>query len=185
MRMKIRNAALNTLFYFLYMFGACFAVMLVESLLVFIVNRFVYIPYLVLTVIRIVIYTLGVIAIIAAIGYFEGYREGVASVGETVLGGALALIPYILFGMLFKFQAFVTGAVRFTAGLIHNGTGITAENLVEETPYSRFLLTFLVYGALYIATLTVTRYFGAQRRIVDRAELRRNETDTDRVSQTE
>ena len=183
--MKIRNAALNTLFYFLYMFGACFAVMLVESLLVFVLNKFVYIPYLVLTVIRIVIYTLGVVAIMAAIGYFEGYREANASVGETILGGALALIPYILFGMLFRFQAFVTGAVRFTAGLIHNGTGITAESLVEKTPYSLFLLTFLVYGILYVATLTVSRYLGAQRRIMDRAELRGNETDHGHVSQTE
>ncbi len=173
--MRIRHAALNTLFYFLYMFGATFAVMLVESLLVFIVDKFVAIPYPALTVIRIVIYSVGVTAVLAAIGYHEGYREGESLVGETVLGGALSLIPYLLFGMLFKFQAFVTGAVRFTAGLIHNGMDITHDSLVNQTPYALFLVVFLAYGILYIATLTLARYFGAQRRVMDRADLRMGE----------
>ncbi len=173
--MKLRNTALNTLFYFLYMLVSCIAVMVVEALFVYILSRFVIIPYPVLTVIRIVLYSLGVPAIMATIGYFEGYREGYCSVAETVVSGTLAMLVHLLFAMLFKFQAFVAGSVRFTAGLLHNGWNITEDSLVNQTPYGLFLGMFLLYGCVYIATLGVARYFGAQRRIIDRAELRAGE----------
>lgn len=173
--MKIRHAALNALIDFLYMLGSCFAVMLVEALLVFIINKFVFIPYPVLTVMRIIIYSVGVTAIMGLLGYSEGYREGHCSIGESVLGGTLALIPHVILAMLFKFQAFVSGAVRFTAGLIHNGRSITYEKLINETPYSLFLLVFFVYGAVYITSLTVMRYLGAQNRVIDLAEMRKNQ----------
>ena len=174
--MKLRNAALNLLVYFLYMFGSCVLVMLAEALLISVVEKFVFIPYPVLTVIRIVIYTAGVPAILGVLGYFEGYREASCAIGDTVAGGVLASILHLIFAMLFKFEGFVSGAVRFTAGLLHNGWTITFETLVEKTPYTLFVLVFVVYAALYIAVLTVTKYFGAQKRIIDRAELRKNES---------
>ena len=174
--MKLRNAALNLLVYFLYMFGSCVLVMLAEALLISVVEKFVFIPYPVLTVLRIVIYTAGVPAILGVLGYFEGYREASCSIGDTVAGGVLASILHLIFAMLFKFEGFVSGAVRFTAGLLHNGWTITFETLVEKTPYTLFVLVFVVYAALYIAVLTVTKYFGAQKRIIDRAELRKNES---------
>ena len=46
---------LNTLFYFLYTLGSCIIVMLVEALFTNVVEKFVVLPYPVLTVIRIVI----------------------------------------------------------------------------------------------------------------------------------
>lgn len=166
---------INTLFYFLYTFGSCVTVMLVEALFTNVVEKFVALPYPVLTVIRIVIYTVGVTAIVAVVGRSEGYREGYCSVGATLLSGLLAMIPHLLFAMLFKFQAFVSGAVRFTAGLIYNGWDVTYDSLINETPYYMFLLVFAVYGLLYTAALTVAKYLGAQKRILDRAELRMNE----------
>ncbi len=176
--MKLKNVALNGLLYFLYMFGACFIVMLAEALLVSIIEKFVAIPYPILTILRIVVYSLGVTVMLAVAGYSEGYREGACFLGDTIVGGALALLPHLIFAMLFKFQAFVSGAVRFAAGLIHNGMTITYDRLINETPYSLFLLVFLGYGVLYVTVLTASKYLGAQKRIVDRADLRRGESDT-------
>ena len=173
--MKNTNTLLNSLFYFFYFFGSCIIVMLAEALLIFIVEKFVALPYPILTLIRIVIYTAGVPAILAALGYFEGYREGVASTGSTVVSGIAASVLHLLFAMLFKFQAFVSGAVRFTAGLIHNGWDVTYDSLINETPYHMFLLVFAAYGLLYTVVLTVSKYLGAQKRIMDRAELRMSE----------
>ena len=34
---------------------------------------------------------------------------------------------------------------------------------------------FVIYGAIYVTALTVSRYFGVQNRIISRAELRRGE----------
>lgn len=178
--MKLRNLALNFIIYFLYFFGSCVLVMLAESLFVSILEKFVVIPYPVLTVIRIVIYTAGVPAILGVLGYYEGYREAAPSVAETIGGGVLAAILHLLFAMLFKFQGFVSGAVRFTAGLLHNGWTITYDSLINKTPYSLFLLVFAAYTLLYIAVLTVSKYFGAQKRVIDRADLRIGEDSKDR-----
>ncbi len=173
--MKLKDTAFNSLFYFLYMFGACFVTMLVEALFISIVEKFVAIPYPVLTILRIVIYSLCVTALLVVAGYSEGYREGTCSLPDTIVGGVLSLVPYLIFSMLFKFQAFVSGAVRFTAGLLHNGMTITYDRLINETPYSLFLLVFAGYGLLYITALTIAKYLGASQRIMDRAELRRGE----------
>ena len=173
--MKLKNIALDLLIYFLYFLGSCILVMLAEALLVSIIEKFVAIPYPVLTVIRIIIYTAGVPALLGCLGYFEGYREAFCSVSETVVSGVLASVLHLIFAMLFKFQAFVSGSVRFTAGLLHNGWKITYDSLINKTPYSLFLLTFVGYSLLYIGVLTVAKYLGTQKRVIDRAELRRGE----------
>lgn len=174
--MKLKNAALNLLVYFLYMFGSCVLVMLSEALLIKVIEKFVFIPYPVLTVMRIVIYTVGVPAILGVLGHAEGYRESECAIGDTVVGGILASVLHLIFAILFKFEGFVAGGVRFTAGLLHNGWSITYETLINRTPYALFLLVFAVYSLLYIGILTLSKYFGAQKRIIDRAELRKNET---------
>ena len=89
--------------------------------------------------------------------------------------GAIASVIHLLFSMLFHFQGFVSGGVRFTAGLIFNGWGVTEETLVNDTPYRVFLAVFAAYAVLYVATLTLSKYLGAQHRIIDRAELRKGE----------
>ena len=170
-----KNIAINGLFYFLYVFGSCILAMIVEALLVKMVDKFVLLPYPVLTVIRIIVYTAGVAAILAVVGRMEGYREGYCHVGGTIAAGAVASVIHLLFSMLFHFQGFVSGSVRFTAGLIFNGWGVTYESLVNNTPYWGFLVIFVAYAALYVATLTVAKYLGAQQRIIDRAELRTGE----------
>ncbi|MBE6557961.1 MAG: hypothetical protein E7661_02990 [Ruminococcaceae bacterium] len=161
--------------YLAYLVGACVVTMLMEWLFNFLLDHFVLLSYPVLTVIRIVIYTLGVTAIIGVFGYFEGYREAKCPIGETLGAYVPAAIFHLLLSMLFKFEGFISGAVRFTAGMIHNGGGITFESLEEETPYVLFLLVFLGYTVLYGTVLVICKYFGAQKRVCDRAELRKNE----------
>lgn len=172
--MKNTNTLLNSLFYFFYFFGSCIIVMLAEALLIFIVEKFVALPYPILTFIRIVIYTAGVPAILAALGYFEGYREGVASTGSTVVSGIAASVLHLLFAMLFKFQGFAAGGVRFAAGLLYNGWDVTYDSLINETPYALFLMIFVLYAALYTAVLGVSKHIGAKKRQTDRSELIRD-----------
>jgi hypothetical protein len=173
--MMKKNIGINGLFYFLYIFGSCFIVMLAESLFINVVEKFVALPYPVLTVIRIVIYTAGVVAILAVAGRQEGYREGFCFVGGTVASGAIATVIHLLFSMLFHYQGFVSGSVRFTAGLVFNGWGVTYDSLINDTPYWGFLATYAAYAVLYVAVFTLAKYLGAQKRIMDRAELRRGE----------
>lgn len=175
--MKKTNIGLNSLFYFLYFFGSCILAMLVEALLIFFVEKIVALPYPVLTVLRIVIYTAGITALLSVLGYFEGYREAFCSVGGTVASGVLASVLHLIFAMLFKFQAFVSGGVRFLAGLIHNGWDVTYDSLVNETPYPLFVAVCLGYSVLYITALTLSKWLGAQKRVINRAELRMGEDE--------
>ena len=170
-----KNIGINGFFYFLYIFGSCLLVMIIESLLVKVVDKFVLLPYPVLTIIRIVVYTVGVTAILAVAGRKEGYREGNCWVVGTLVSGAIASGIHLLFSMLFHFQGFVSGSVRFTAGLIFNGWGVTYETLINDTPYWGFLVVYVAYAALYVTTLALAKYLGAQQRIIDRAELRKGE----------
>ena len=170
-----KNIGINGFFYFLYVFGSCILAMIVESFFLKVVDKFVEVPYPIVTVIRIVIYTAGVVAILAVAARKEGYREGFCSVGGTIASGAIASVIHLLFSMLFHFQGFVSGSVRFTAGLIFNGWGVTEETLVNDTPYRVFLAVFAAYAVLHVATLTLSKYLGAQQRIIDRAELRKGE----------
>lgn len=174
---RAKTTLASTGLYLLYLVGSCVLTMLVEAMFIFLLDHIVLIPYPVLTIIRIVIYSLGVPAILGFLGYCEGYREAECPLRETVTAFVLAAIPHLLLAMLFKFQGFISGAVRFTAGYIHNGQSITHVTLVEKTPYSLFLLVFLAYTMLYGIVLILCKYFGAKKRVIDRAELRKNETD--------
>ena len=173
--MMKKNIGINGLFYFLYIFGSCFIVMLAESLFINVVEKFVALPYPVLTVIRIVIYTVGVTSILAVAGRREGYREASCFVGATAASGAIASVLHLIFAMLFHYQGFVSGSVRFTAGLVFNGWDVTYDSLINDTPYWGFLVTYAVYSVLYVTVLTLSKYLGAQKRIMDRAELRMGE----------
>ncbi len=175
---RLKTFAASTGLYICYLLGACILTMLVEAMMVFFIDHVVLLSYPVLTLIRIVIYSIGVPAILGVLGYYEGYREAECAAGETTGAFALALIVHLLLAMLFKFQGFISGAVRFTAGFIHNQWSITQETLVEKTPYSLFLTVFLAYSILYFAILLLCKYFGAQKRVCDRAELRREERDS-------
>ena len=177
--MKIQNITISTLIYCLYMFGSCFATMVVEALLVYILNRFVPVPYYTLTILRLVIYTLGVPAILTWLGYSEGFREGKTSIAEIVISGTLASVLHVLFALLFSFQAFVSGGVRFAAGLFRHGADITDELLNTDTPTGLFLLAFALYGVIYVATLAISHYLGTQNRLISRAALRRGEKPQD------
>ena len=180
---KFLHILLNALIYAVYFIGSCVVVMLAESMVMFLVDKFVVLPYSVLTVIRIVIYSLGVPALVGFLGYREGYREASAAPLSTILSAVLAtLIPHLLFAMLFHYQGFVSGAVRFTAGLLHNGMSITYDSLINETPYILFVLVFLGYGLVYSGVLTVCRYLGAGKRRIDRLGM--GIADTDAADET-
>lgn len=172
---KFKNILISAGLFFLYLFGTCVITMLVEALFCFFLGKIILIPYLALTILRMAIYTLGVTGLMAFVGYREGYREMEFSMGEMSAGYGMAAVLHLLFAMLFKFQGFVSGSVRFTAGLIWNGVDITSDNLLNETPYWLFLVVFLGYALLYFAAFAIAKYFGMQKRIIDRGELRRNE----------
>ena len=128
---RVRRVLLNAAIYFVYFFLSCVLVMLIEALFLKLLDRFVLLSYLAQTVIRLVIYSLGVPALVGLAAYAEGYREADAHPGETFVSGLLAvLIPHLLLALLFHFRQFCAGAVPFLAGLLRDGADVTADSIV-------------------------------------------------------
>lgn len=174
--MKIKHPALSGLFIFCHIFASVLICMVVESMLLVAIDKFIYISYPVQTVIRIVIYTAGTLGLLTFLSYHEGYREAAFSPADTIGGTLLAAIIQLLLSLLFHFQGFIAGGVRFTAGLIYHSRDITHE-LLAETPTYVFLAIFALYTVVYAAALTVGKYLGARKRLTDRAELTKWKND--------
>ena len=163
---RVRRVLLNAAIYFVYFFLSCVLVMLIEALFLKLLDRFVLLSYLAQTVIRLVIYSLGVPALVGLAAYAEGYRE------ETVVSGLLAvLIPHLLLALLFHFRQFCAGAVPFLAGLLRDGADVTADSIVfnDIGTVGLFLAVFLGYGLLNTGVLTLLRQYGVSRRHAERA----------------
>ena len=162
---RVRRVLLNAAIYFVYFFLSCVLVMLIEALFLKLLDRFVLLSYLAQTVIRLVIYSLGVPALVGLAAYAEGYRE-------TVVSGLLAvLIPHLLLALLFHFRQFCAGAVPFLAGLLRDGADVTADSIVfnDIGTVGLFLAVFLGYGLLNTGVLTLLRQCGVSRRHAERA----------------
>ena len=106
---RVRRVLLNAAIYFVYFFLSCVLVMLIEALFLRLLDRFVLLSYLAQTVIRLVIYSLGVPALVGLAAYAEGYREADAHPGETVVSGLLAVLIASSAGAPVSFQAVLRG----------------------------------------------------------------------------
>lgn len=168
---------------FIYIFASCLLALLVESMLLKFLDRFVLLSYLVQTVIRLVVYSVSVTALVGVAGYLEGYREAVSHPLTTSLSCGLAVIlPQLLLSLLFHFRQFCAGAVPFAVGLLRDGANVTSNSILFTSPEQLplFLGVFLGYGLLYAGVLTLGREIGVRRRLRQRREMGLKPEGTDR-----
>ena len=108
--------------YAFYMFAACLVWMVAEAGIVKLLTLCFEMNYFTLCVIRAVIYTLGVNAMLSLVAYREGYKAAGASVFGTLISGILATLVHFAFCLLFSFNPFCAGGVRFITALVKFGT---------------------------------------------------------------
>lgn len=106
---RVRRVLLNAAIYFVYFFLSCVLVMLIEALFLKLLDRFVLLSYLAQTVIRLVIYSLGVPALVGLAAYAEGYREADAHPGDGRFRLAGGVDPASSAGAPVSFQAVLRG----------------------------------------------------------------------------
>lgn len=177
---KIVSVLIDGLIYAVYFFGSCLCVMIVESMLVALINKFVLISVLTKMLIRIIVYSLGVPALVGFLGYKEGYRNASCAPGQTLASGMLAGIPHVLFATLFEFHPFISGPVRFTVGIIRDGAGITETSVLPNFDiYWLFLVVFFGYCLIYSVSLTLCKIWGCRKRLLDRAVLTSSQKSAD------
>ena len=150
---------------------ACLVIMFAEILIVKIANLFVVVDYFSLCIIRALIYTLGVNALLGALAFREGYKSARATPFSLGISALVATVFHFMYALLFSFEAFAAGGVRSIAILIKFGRAINGEffngtlDRIELIPY------FLINSAVYIAIMIGANAIGAAMRRRERAEM--------------
>ncbi len=157
--------------YAVYMFFACLVVMCAEILAIKIVNLFIVPSPLTLCVIRAVIYTVGVNAILAIVSFREGYKTGYLPILSTLISYLIATAMHFLFALLFSFEAFCAGGVKFIAALIKFGSAINSDTFSGKLDRFDLIPFFFVNSAVYIVIMLLFGKLGERRRLSDRAAL--------------
>ena len=169
--MKKKGIFLDALLYALFMLISSLVTLFAEMLITKVINNlFVMTPFG-LCVIRAVIYSVGVIAILGIMGFMEGYKTVECSVPASVVSGALAVIVHFFFSLLFSFDAFCSGAVKFISALIKYGSDLGYNDFKSGVDPIDCIVVFFIYGLIYVAVMTITKYFGVKKRLSDRSEL--------------
>ncbi len=175
--MKKQGFFLDALIYALYMFISSLVTLCAEMLITKVVNNlFVMTPFG-LCVIRAVVYSVGVIAILGIMAFREGYKTVECSIPASLISGGIAVIIHFFFSLLFSFDAFCSGAVKFVSALIKFGADLGYNDFKSGLDRFDCIAVFFVYGAFYVIFMLVMKRVGQKKRLADRHELLRDNTD--------
>lgn len=169
--MKKVDILISSLVYAVYMIISCLVIMFAEMLAIKIVNLFVVTQYFELCVIRTVIYTVGVCTLLAIISYREGYRAASFSIIETAISGAIASLIHFVFALLFSFEAFCAGGVRFITALVRFGSSLNSNTFMGTLSRVDFVPFFFINSFIYVALMIAFGKLGQHKRLADREEL--------------
>jgi hypothetical protein len=175
--MKKLDIIIDSAIYALYFFLTCLVCMLAEWFLSHVITLFVEISPYALLIIRVVLYTLGVPTILGIALYKEGYRSAHSHAGETVISVALASIVYFIFCLLFYFEAFCAGGVKYLTLLLKYGKDLTGSLI--DSGLTRFdpVGVFFLHIAVYCAVMALCKHLGAAKRREDRRGINTVEND--------
>lgn len=169
--MKKVDILVSSLVYAVYMLFSCIVIMCAEILAIKIINLFVVTDYLSLCIIRAVIYTVGVNALLAIISYREGYRAAHFSVISTAISGAMAAVMHFIFALLFNFEAFSAGGVRFITALVRFGSALNSNTFMGTLTRADFIPFFFLNSLIYVAIMIAFGKLGEYKRLADREDL--------------
>ncbi|MBE6583564.1 MAG: hypothetical protein E7649_01095 [Ruminococcaceae bacterium] len=171
MKKRPIDTLLGSLVYALYMMLSCLVIMFVEILAIKIANLFVVVDNFSTSVIRAVIYTLGVNALLAIIAFHEGYKAARPAPIATAISATVATLIHSLFALLFSFEAFCAGGVRSIAILVKFGKTINSPLFAGTLDRFDIIPFFFINSAIYVAVMIIANKLGASHRLKVRDEM--------------
>ena len=157
--------------WFIFIWVSCLLSILIDYLIIRLLSGFVHVTYMGEAIIHVICMMLGTAAPLAAVSYLISYHLGEFSPLYSAVEGALALIPQLLLGLLLRFPLWITGGVKWLSGLIDFGSGLYKHEQLTETSLGSCLLSFLVFGGVYLVIKYFFGYLGRDMRIRRRIEL--------------
>lgn len=167
----IREQVQYALLWFIFIWVSCLLSILIDLMIIRLLSGFIYVSYMGEAIIHVICMMLGTAAPLAAISYLISYHLGEFSPFYSALEGALALIPQLLLGVLLRFPLWITGGVRWLSGLIDFGSRLYKREQLTETSFNSCLISFFVFGVVYLAIKYFFGYLGRDVRIRHRIEL--------------
>lgn len=159
------------LLWFVFIWVSCFVSILIDLLIVRLLSGFIYVSYMTEAIIHVVCMALGTAAPLAAISYLISYHLGEFSSLYSALEGGLALLPQLALAVLLGFPAWVTGGVKWLAGLFEYGSKLYDSSQLSDISLTSYLLAFLLFGGFYIVVKYFAGFIGRDTRIRHRIEL--------------
>lgn len=169
--MKKIDVLVNSLLYAVAMLVSCIVVMLAETLITRVLGTMFVLTPLAICIIRAAVYTPGVAALLGILAYREGYHTAYFGVAETAISAAIASLAHFLFALLFNFEAFASGGVKFVAALVKFGGKLNIKSFSGELKAADSIPFFFLFALLYLAVMIVCGRLGAKARIKSRKEL--------------
>ncbi len=169
--MKKSDIFLNSLIYAAYMLFSCIVIMFAEMLLIKVVNVLIEVKPLTLCIIRAIVYTVGVNSLLAIVSFKEGYRAGYFSAPGTLVSCAAATLLHFVFSLLFSFEAFASGGVKFVYALAAFGARLNSPSFTDRLDRIDVIPYFFLNAVVYIAVIVIFGKIGERKRLSDRKEL--------------
>ena len=169
--MKKIDVLVNSLIYAAAMLISCIIVMLAESLLTRILGSMFVLSPLALCIIRAAVYTPGVAALLGVLAFREGYHAAQFPIVGTAISVAIASVAHLLFSLLFSFEAFAAGGVKFVAALVKFGGRLNIKSFTGELTLIDSIPFFFLFALLYLAVMIICGKLGAMARIKSRKDL--------------
>ncbi len=169
--MKKSEVMISSLVYLIYMVVSCIAIMIAEILILKVVNLFIVPSSLTVCVLRALIYTIGVNALFAIVSYREGYRAAYFPVVSTLIASVCATIIHFIYALLFGFEAFAAGGVKFISALIKFGSSLNSPTFFGKLERIDMIPFFFINSLIYIAVIIIFGKIGEKMRLRDRKGL--------------
>ena len=169
--MRKSEIFLNSIVYAVYFLAACLCGVGVDFLVLKVLDSIIVVtPYLA-CILKAIIYFVVTTAVVFMFAFKEGYREANFIFGETCISLIFAVIIQFLFALLFAFNQFFAGGVKFFSALFVYGNEITDMTQIFDIRYRVFMPVFFALAILLCITVVLSKKLGCNSRLVSRKEL--------------
>ena len=159
------------LLWLLFIWISCLCAVVIDLLLMKIISSIVVLSFRVEAVLHVICMLIGTSIPLGAISYMISYHLGAFSFAYSTVEGGLALILQGLVGFLLAFPVWITGGVKWLAGLLEYGKRLYLIEDLDDIALRYYLLAFFAFGLFYMAVKTILGLVGKRNRIKFRTEL--------------
>lgn len=168
---RLADVAIDSLLFLCYVIASCVTASVLNYIVLFAADKFVELQYLVRIIISAVVYSLSVYGLLAVFAYKSGYREASSNIGESYISYIPVLIIHLLLSLLFRFNGFISGPVKFYHVIVYFGASVTSADQLSTLAPIEYVPAFLIFSAICATVISLSKKIGSNKRLDNRKKL--------------